>query len=156
MVPGTGIALQNRAGLFSLDADHPNALVPGKRPFHTIIPAMATRGDDLWLTYGVMGGFQQAQGHLQVISNMVDFDLPPQAALDALRFSVRMDGMVDLEEGVSLEVSQGLAAKGHEVGVRGGYQRVSFGGAQLIARDPETGVLTGASEPRKSGAAVGW
>ncbi len=156
VVPGTGIALQNRAGLFSLDADHPNALVPGKRPFHTIIPALATRGDELWLTYGVMGGFQQAQGHLQVISNMVDFDLPPQAALDALRFSVRMDGMVDLEEGVSPEVSEGLAAKGHEVGVRGGYQRVSFGGAQLIARNPETGVLTGASEPRKSGAAVGW
>ena len=156
VVPGTGIALQNRAGLFSLDPEHANALAPGKRPFHTIIPALATRGDELWLTYGVMGGFQQAQGHLQVISNMVDFGLGPQAALDALRYSVRLDGMVDLEEGVSPEVAEGLEKRGHPVEILRGPSRVTMGGAQLIERNPETGVLTGASEPRKSGAAVGW
>ena len=156
VVPGTGIALQNRAGLFSLDPDHPNALEPGKRPFHTIIPALATRGGDLWLTYGVMGGFQQAQGHLQVIANMVDFEMGPQAALDALRFSVRLDGMVELEEGISPEVAEGLAAKGHPVEVIEGFRRTTFGGAQLIERNPDTGMLIGASEPRKSGAAVGW
>ncbi len=156
VVPGTGIALQNRAALFSLDPEHANALEPGKRPFHTIIPALATRDDELWLTYGVMGGFQQAQGHLQVISNMVDFELGPQPALDALRFSIGLDGVVDLEEGVSPEVAKGLAARGHQIEVQEGYRRIGFGGAQVIARDPETGVLSGASEPRKSGAAVGW
>ena len=156
VVPGTGIALQNRAALFSLDPEHANALEPGKRPFHTIIPALATRDDELWLTYGVMGGFQQAQGHLQVISNMVDFELGPQPALDALRFSIGLDGVVDLEEGISPEVAKGLAARGHQIEVQEGYRRIGFGGAQVIARDPETGVLSGASEPRKSGAAVGW
>lgn len=156
VVPGTGIALQNRAALFSLDAEHANALAPGKRPFHTIIPALATRGDELWLTYGVMGGFQQAQGHLQVIANMVDFGLGPQAALDALRYSVRLDGMVELEEGVPAEVAEGLAKRGHAVDVVSGPRRVIMGGAQLVERNPDTGMLTGASEPRKSGAAVGW
>ncbi len=156
VVPGTGIALQNRAALFSLDPDHANALAPGKRPFHTIIPAMATRGDELWLTYGVMGGFQQAQGHLQVIANMVDYELGPQAALDALRFSVGLDGVVDLEEGISPEVANGLASRGHRIEVIEGYRRIGFGGAQVIERNPETGMLIGASEPRKSGAAVGW
>ena len=73
VVPGTGVALQNRASLFSLDPEHPNALAPGKRPYQTIIPALATRGGELWLSFGVMGGYQQPQGHLQVVSNMVDF-----------------------------------------------------------------------------------
>ena len=87
VVPGTGIALHNRGALFSLDPEHPNALAPDKRPYHTIIPGMATRGDQMWLSFGVMGGFQQPQGQLQVMANMVDFDLEPQEALDALRFS---------------------------------------------------------------------
>ena len=85
VVPDTGIVLQNRASLFSLDPDHPNALEPGKRPYHTIIPAMATKGDEMYLCYGVMGGFMQPQGHMQVISNMVDFGMEPQPALNALR-----------------------------------------------------------------------
>ena len=156
VVPGTGIALQNRAALFSLNPDHPNALVPGKRPFHTIIPAMATKDDELWLSYGVMGGFMQAQGHLQVISNMVDFNMGPQQAIDALRFSVGFDGDVTLEEGVDPAVIKELEDKGHTVSLREGYSRVTMGGAQVIERNPETGVLTGASEPRKSGSAVGW
>ena len=156
VVPGTGIALQNRAALFSLNPDHPNALVPGKRPFHTIIPAMATKDDELWLSYGVMGGFMQAQGHLQVISNMVDFNMGPQQAIDALRFSVGFDGDVTLEEGVDPAVIKELEDKGHTVSLREGYSRVAMGGAQVFERNPETGVLTGASEPRKSGSAVGW
>ena len=156
VVPGTGIALQNRAALFSLNPDHPNALAPNKRPFHTIIPAMATKGDELWLSYGVMGGFMQAQGHMQVISNMVDFDMGPQQAIDALRFSVGLEGGVTLEEEIDPSIVKGLEAKGHTVGIREGYSRVTMGGAQIIERNAETGVLTGASEPRKSGSAVGW
>ena len=98
----------------------------------------------------------QAQGHLQVISNMVDFNMGPQQAIDALRFSVAFDGGVTLEEGVDPAVIKGLEDKGHTVGIREGYSRVTMGGAQVIERNPETGVLTGASEPRKSGSAVGW
>ena len=156
VVPGTGIALQNRAALFSLDPGHPNALTPGKRPFHTIIPAMATRDGELWLTYGVMGAFQQPQGHLQVLVNMIDFGLDPQEALNALRFSVGLDGSVALEEGVSPEVYRGLERRGHKVDIVSGYQRLKFGGGQVIERNPETGVLIAGSEPRKDGVAVGW
>ena len=156
VVPETGIALQNRASLFALDPEHPNALAPGKRPYQTIIPAMATRGDEMWLSFGVMGGFQQPQGHLQVVSNMVDFGLEPQAALDALRFSVTGENEVHLEEGVPEAVIESLKAKGHQVSVVEGYDRTMFGGGQIILRDPETGVLRGGSEPRKDGCAVGW
>jgi gamma-glutamyltranspeptidase/glutathione hydrolase len=117
---------------------------------------MATRGDEMWLSFGVMGGFQQPQGHLQVISNMVDFELEPQAALDALRFSVMGENEVRLEEGVSEAVVQSLKAKGHQVSIVEGYDRTMFGGGQVIQRDPETGVLRGGSEPRKDGCAVGW
>jgi gamma-glutamyltranspeptidase/glutathione hydrolase len=156
VVPGTGIALQNRASLFSLDPNHLNALAPGKRPYQTIIPAMATRGGEMWLSFGVMGGFQQPQGHLQVIVNMVDFNMEPQAALNALRFSIRGEDDVALEEGVSEAVVKSLKAKGHKVSIVVGYDRTMFGGGQVIERDPETGVLKGGSEPRKDGCAVGW
>ncbi|MQF48502.1 gamma-glutamyltransferase [SAR202 cluster bacterium AC-647-N09_OGT_505m] len=156
VVPGTGIVLHNRAALFSLDIDHPNALQPGKRPFHTIIPAIATRGGELCLSFGVMGRFQQAQGHLQVLVNMVDFDMNPQAALDALRFNVREDGIIGLEEGVSPEVVGELERRSHSISVLSGYPRTVFGGGQVIERDLETGVLSGGSDPRKDGCAVGW
>jgi gamma-glutamyltranspeptidase / glutathione hydrolase len=155
VAPDTGVVLQNRASLFSLDPDHPNALAPGKRPFHTIIPALATRGDELYLCYGVMGGFMQPQGHLQVICNLVDFGLDTQQALNALRFMVTGDGVV-LEEGLSSDVAQGLQGMGHRVGLASSYQRVGMGGGQVIRRDPETGTLMGGSEPRKDGCAVGW
>ncbi len=156
VVPGTGIALHNRASLFSLDPGHPNALAPGKRPFHTIIPALATQDGELRLSFGVMGRFQQAQGHLQVLVNMVDFDMGPQAALDTLRFTVRLDGTIGLEEGVSPEVPRELERRGHNVSVVSDYQKTAFGGGQVIERNPETGVLVGGSEPRKDGCAVGW
>ena len=112
VVPGTGIALHNRGALFSLDPEHPNALAPDKRPYHTIIPGMATRGDQMWLSFGVMGGFQQPQGQLQVMANMVDFDLEPQEALDALRFSALIGDGVAVEAEVNGGNSGGANQKG--------------------------------------------
>ncbi len=158
VVPGAGIVLHNRASLFSVNPEHPNALAGGKRPFHTIIPALATRNGELWLSYGVMGGFMQPQGHLQVITNMVDFGMDAQAALDALRFQVAGDA-VWLEGDVDNDVVAGLHRRGHRVNVMHGPQRGGaggMGGGQVISRDPESGVLSGGSEPRKDGAAVGW
>lgn len=156
VVPGTGIALQNRGALFSLDPSHPNALQPAKRPYHTIIPAMATRKGELWLSYGVMGGFQQPQGHLQALVNMIDFGLDPQAALNALRFSVQLAGGVALEEGLAQSTVQDLQRRGHSVFLVEGYGRRVFGGGQVIQRDPDTGILHGGSDPRKDGCAIGW
>ena len=158
VAPGTGIVLHNRASLFSAAPGHPNALAGGKRPFHTIIPAMATRDGELWLSYGVMGGFMQPQGHLQVITNMVDFGMDAQDALNALRFQVAGDG-VWLEGDVDQDVVTGLHRRGHRVNVMHGPQRGGaggMGGGQVISRDPDSGVLSGGSEPRKDGAAVGW
>lgn len=158
VVPGTGIALQNRGALFSLDPSHPNFLQGRKRPYQTIIPAMATRNDELWLSFGVMGGFQQPQGHLQVVSNMVDFGMDAQRALDALRFNIDIleTSAVRLEAGLQDETVEQLARRGHKVEVVDGHRRTMFGGGQIISRDPETGVLVAGSEPRKDGAAVGW
>ena len=158
VVPGYGIALQNRGSLFSFDPKHPNYLQGKKRPYHTIIPAMATRGDEMWLSFGVMGGFQQPQGHMQVVVNMVDFKQDSQQALDALRFRVDVEGTgaVILEEDVADDVVKELKRRGHKVQLVSGYERSGMGGGQVISRDPETGVLTAGSEPRKDGAAVGW
>jgi gamma-glutamyltranspeptidase/glutathione hydrolase len=155
VVPGTGIVLHNRASLFSLDPNHANHLAPGKRPFNTIIPGMTTIGDELHSSYGMMGAFMQPQGHLQLISNMVDHDMDPQKAINALRFMVGNDNVI-LEEGLDPSVAQDLKSRGHNVGMINGYNRVSIGGAQMIQRDPETGVLCGGSEPRKDGCAVGY
>ena len=155
VVPGTGIVLHNRASLFSLDPHHANALAPHKRPYNTIIPGMATIGDELHLCYGMMGAFMQPQGHLQLISNIVDHGMDPQQAINALRFMVGNDNVI-LEEGVDPAVARDLQSRGHNVGQITGYNRVSIGGAQVIQRDPDTGVLRGGSEPRKDGAAVGF
>ena len=155
VVPGTGIVLHNRASLFSLDRNHANALAPYKRPYNTIIPGMATRGNELHLCYGMMGAFMQPQGHLQLISNMVDHGMDPQQAINALRFMVGNENVI-LEEGVDPAVARDLQSRGHNVGQITGYNRVSIGGAQVIQRDPDTGVLRGGSEPRKDGAAVGY
>ena len=157
VVPTTGIALQNRGALFSLDSNHPNFVKGGKRPFQTIIPAMATRDGEMWLSFGVMGGFMQPQGHLQVISNMVDFNLDSQQALDALRFRVYLEsGTIGLEAGVDPDTVRDLQRRGHRVKIADGYDRVAYGGGQIISRDPDTGVLVAGSEPRKDGAAVGF
>ena len=155
VVPGTGVALQNRGSFFSLDPDHANALAPNKRTFHTLIPGMATRDGELWLSYGVMGALQQAQGHLQVIVNMVDFGLDPQSALDAPRFSVVPGNGVAIEDLVPDETVRDLRKLGHDVSVLP-PGIAPFGGGQIIERDPETGVLKGASEPRMDGYPAGW
>ncbi|APW98937.1 gamma-glutamyltransferase [Halobiforma lacisalsi AJ5] len=145
----TGIALQNRGASFSLDPDHPNSLEPGKRPFHTLVPAVAKLDEDDWMAFGVMGGYMQPQGHLQVVSNLVDYGMNPQAALDAPRWRYREDGTIGVEE--RLPAKSKLARKGHDVGV---LPPVMFGGAQLVRRKGDT--LAGATEPRKDGVAIGF
>ena len=158
VVPTLGMALQNRGSLFSFDPNHPNYLEGNKRPFQTIIPAMATREDEMWLSFGVMGGFMQPQGHLQVASNMIDYSMDSQQALDAPRFKVEVESSQDVlvEEDLSSDTVNKLEKRGHTVRVVSGYDRGTFGGGQVISRNPETGVLTAGSEPRKDGAAVGW
>jgi gamma-glutamyltranspeptidase/glutathione hydrolase len=157
VVPGTGICLQNRGACFTLEEGHPNVLAGGKRPYHTIIPAMALRGGRLWLSFGVMGGFMQPQGHVQVLSNLVDCGMDAQAALDAPRFRVDEGGgpQVAIEEGVPDETRQALAALGHDVQVQPVFWS-GFGGGQIIAVHADTGVLEGGSDPRKDGCAVGF
>jgi gamma-glutamyltranspeptidase/glutathione hydrolase len=158
VVPTTGIALQNRGSLFSLNTRHPNFIHGQQRPFQTIIPAMATRDDEMWLSFGVMGGFMQPQGHLQVVSNMVDHGMDSQAALDALRFNIDVegDGAVAVEEDMPESTVAELRRRGHRVEVVGGYDRLYFGGGQVISRDAENGVITAGSDPRKDGSAIGW
>ena len=155
VVPGTGIVLHTRASLFSLAPNHANALAPHKRPYNTIIPGMATIDNELYLSYGMMGAFMQPQGHLQLISNIVDHGMDPQQAINALRFMVGNDTVL-LEEGLNPAIAKDLRSRGHNVGQITGYDRVSIGGAQMIQRNPDNGVLTGASEPRKDGCAVGY
>jgi len=166
---GWGFTLQNRGHNFSLDANHPNALAPGKRPYHTIIPAMVTRppsphgrGDggeggtkeSLYASYGVMGGFMQPQGHVQVLSALHDAGLDPQSALDLPRFCIDVDeagGRVAIEEGMPKETMDALGKMGHPLYEVSGYNRALFGRGQVILRDPETGVLCGGSDPRADG-----
>jgi gamma-glutamyltranspeptidase / glutathione hydrolase len=167
VVPGTGVLLQNRAATFSLDPGHPNALVAGKRPYHTIIPGMITKDAEFLASFGVMGGFMQPQGHLQVLSNMVDLGHNPQQALDMPRFCLNIldgdgvgandpGGEVYLEQGFSFEEMAALRRKGHHVSPISGRQRFIFGGGQIIQRNPHSGVLISGSDPRKDGCALGW
>jgi gamma-glutamyltranspeptidase/glutathione hydrolase len=155
---GWGFTLQNRGHNFSLDSKHPNALAPGKRPYHTIIPAMITRDNSqsLFASFGVMGAFMQPQGHVQVFLALVE-GLNPQAALDLPRFCITdgtAGGQVALEEGIPEKTVADLARRGHEVGRVGGYDRALFGRGQVILRDDETGTLTGGSDPRADGCAM--
>lgn len=170
VVPGTGISLQNRAALFDLDPEHPNGLAPRKRPYHTIIPALVTDERNLLASFGVMGGFMQPQGHLQMMVHMYDGRRAPQHALDAPRWQLggplmgqpnslgaeAPGGRVLLEEGFAADTVQALIRRGHRVAVQKGFARGGFGGGQIICRDPHTGVLTGGSDPRKDGCALGW
>jgi gamma-glutamyltranspeptidase/glutathione hydrolase len=157
VVPGTGICLQNRGACFTLEPGHLNVLAGGKRPYHTIIPAMALQQGQLWLSFGVMGSYMQPQGHLQVLSNLVDYGMNPQTALDAPRFRVDQYGgiEVDIETGVPAKTRESLAAMGHDVRSVTTFTP-DFGSGDIIARDPETGVLWGAADPRKDGCAVGY
>jgi gamma-glutamyltranspeptidase / glutathione hydrolase len=166
VVPGTGVSLQNRASLFVLDPAHPNALAPNKRPYHTIIPAMTTKQGELHASFGVMGGYMQPHGHLQMLINMVDLDIAPQQSLDMPRWRLAVDGggvgaqepggRVLVEDGWSFATLAELARRGHQLVPIDGFARGTFGGGQIIVRDPATGVLTAGSDPRKDGCAVGY
>ena len=183
---GWGFTLQNRGHNFSLEAGHPNALAPGKRPYHTIIPGMLTveseqfsviseqlpvisdqlpvgseqkdGGHRLYGPFGVMGGFMQPQGHVQVVVGLVEDGLDPQQALDRPRFCIEdgtAGGGVSLEDGMPEETVAGLVEMGHPVKGVQGYARALFGRGQIIRREAETGVLCGGSDPRADGRAMG-
>ncbi len=156
---GWGFTLQNRGRNFSLDPQHPNVIAPGKRPYHTIIPAMLTDAESGALRgpFGVMGGFMQPQGHVQVVVSLIEDGLDPQAALDRPRFCLTdgtPGGVLALEEGIPVEVMARLAEMGHPVRPVSGMGRALFGRGQVILRDPQSGVLTGGSDPRADGCAM--
>jgi gamma-glutamyltranspeptidase / glutathione hydrolase len=151
---GTGFPLQNRGALFTFDRSHPNVLAPRKRPLHTIIPALMERNGTR-IGFGIMGGWNQSQAHAQFVSNVVDHGMNIQAALEAPRFTkLTFEGLdVDMEARIADEVRRNLAAKGHEIEVQGDF--CSFmGGGQAVLRDGTAGVNSGASDPRKDGAAI--
>ncbi|CAA9571225.1 MAG: Gamma-glutamyltranspeptidase @ Glutathione hydrolase, partial [uncultured Thermomicrobiales bacterium] len=153
VVPGTGIALQNRGAGFVLDPQHPNCVAPGKRPYHTIIPAFLTRGGEPLGPFGVMGGYMQPQGHLQMVVNQVDYGLNPQASLDAPRWQWLRGKEVAVEQAAPAHVLHGLAARGHTLIVR--HAGGSFGKGQIIRR-LANGAYVAGSEPRADGCAVGF
>jgi len=152
VIPGTGIAMQNRGLGFSLDPDHPNCMGPGKRPFHTIIPGFVTVRGEPKLAFGVMGGHMQHQGHFQMVQRIFDHSENPQAASDAPRWHVYPDFSIALETGFSEAVARGLVEKGHSV--RFVDTEHLFGGAQLILKT-EGGYVAG-SDHRKEGHAAGF
>jgi gamma-glutamyltranspeptidase / glutathione hydrolase len=162
--PGTGFPIQNRGQLFALDPQHRNALHPHKRPFQTIIPAMVTKDNKPLISLGLMGGDMQPQGHAQVLCNFIDFGMDIQEAGDAPRFyhsgsatptgapMALNGGTVALEPGIKDDVAHALVEMGHQV-----VQSIhGFGGYQAIMIDPKSGMLHGASEPRKDGCAIGY
>ena len=162
-IPELGFGLHSRGAQFSLDPKHPNRLEPGKRPFHTIIPAFLSRDGRPWCAFGVMGGATQPQGHVQIVVNLVDFGMNLQEAGDAPRFvhdgsqeptgtPMTDGGRLALESGVPPEVLRELARRGHQLVALPGQ----FGGYQAVCIDPATGVRAGASESRKDGAAIGY
>ena len=161
--PGLGFILQDRGELFDLQPGHPNSFEPGKRPFHTIIPAFITRDGKPLISFGLMGGGMQPQGHAQIVVNLVDFKMGLQEAGDAPRIhhsgsseptgEVMSDGgTVNLETGFDYEVIRNLMGRGHSIE----YSRGPYGGYQAIMKHPESGVYVGASESRKDGQAAGY
>ena len=164
VVAELGFGLQNRGALFALTTGHPNRLAPGKRPFHTIIPAFVTRAGQPLLAFGVMGGDMQPQGHVQVLVNLLDLGMNLQEAGDAPRFyhtgsaeptgtGMSDGGILYLESGIPFEVRRELIRRGHAVAETA---PAAFGGYQAVWRDPATGVYAGASESRKDGCAMGY
>ncbi len=146
-----GINFQNRGAGFNLIPGHPNEVGGGKRPMHTIIPGMLKQGGKVIMPFGVMGGAYQPNGHVRFMTNMVDFGLHPQAAIDAPR-SFSDEGVMNVERGYSDAVRQELADMGHKVVI----PKAALGGAQAIRIDHDAGVLIGASDPRKDGCALGY
>ena len=153
VVPGTGIALHNRGNGFTLEDGHPNQLAPGKRPFHTIIPGFLSKDGEALGPFGVMGGHMQPQGHVQMVVNMIDYGMNPQASLDAPRWFWRAGLEVDLEQPMPAHVVRGLSDRRHAVAVVPAVE--GFGRGQIILRLPGGAYIAG-SEPRADGAAVGF
>jgi gamma-glutamyltranspeptidase/glutathione hydrolase len=172
VVPGTGVCLQNRGACFVLEADHPNALAPNKRPYHTIIPGMTSCDGELHMSFGMVGGYVQPQGHLQILVNMLDLGMAPQQALDMPRWSLvgpgnplepinplgaqEAGGWVVMDEGWDFAILAELTRRGHRLIPVDGIERLLASAGQIILRDSTTGVLTGGSDPRHDGCAVGW
>lgn len=154
VIPGTGIALQNRGVDFKLDPEHPNALRPGKRSYNTIIPGFLTKNGEAVGPFGVMGGFMQPQGHFQVAINTIDYELNPQAALDTPRWQWLEGNKVLVEPDFPNHLAQALIRKGHDV--QASVDSGSFGRGQIIWRNPETGVLAGGTESRTDGSIAVW
>ncbi|MEK6677506.1 MAG: gamma-glutamyltransferase [Planctomycetota bacterium] len=164
LVPdGLGFVFQDRGECFNLDPKHPNAYEPHKRPFHTIIPGFVTKNDKPWLSFGVMGGDMQPQGHVQVLCNLIDFQMNLQEAGDAPRFhhdgssepfngQMTTGGWVALESEIPMEVQRALTNKGHQIRFESG----TFGGYQAILYDPDRDLYLAASESRKDGHAAGY
>jgi gamma-glutamyltranspeptidase/glutathione hydrolase len=148
---GTGILLHNRGALFNLTPGHPDQIAPHKRPLHTLIPAFVMKDGKPWLSFGVMGGDHQAQGHVQVLVNLIDFGMNIQEAGEAARVNHGSGGL-EVENAVPQAVRSALIARGHQVSESPG----SFGGFQGILIDPRSGVLMGGSDPRKDGLAIGF
>jgi gamma-glutamyltranspeptidase/glutathione hydrolase len=153
VVPDTGIALHNRGAGFTLEPGHPNELSSGRRPFHTIIPGFLTRDDQAIGPFGIMGGFMQAQGHLQMAVNLIDYDFNPQVSLDAPRWCWAGGRQVAIEREIDPAIVEGLRARGHQVVLADMYS--GFGRGQIITRLPEGGYLAG-SDKRADGCAVGY
>jgi gamma-glutamyltranspeptidase / glutathione hydrolase len=164
VVPELGFGLQNRGGCFALAPGHPNRLEPGKRPFHTIIPAFVTKDGKPLMAFGLMGGDMQPQGHAQVLVNLLDLGMNLQEAGDAIRFhhggsteptgTVMKDGgVLNLEPGLPDALRAELERRGHRLGSE---TPGAFGGYQAIWRDPATGTYAGATEKRKDGCAMGY
>jgi gamma-glutamyltranspeptidase/glutathione hydrolase len=157
-----GFTLHNRGAGFSLHTDHPNALGPSKRPYHTIIPAILTHADtdELYATLTNMGGFMQPQGHLQLVVNLLTYGMDPQTAIDAPRFCIAdgtLDGTVLLEEGFHPDTIAKMEMMGHKMNTNiSGHDRHWFGRAQIITRDRDTGVLCAGSDGRADGCALGY
>lgn len=166
VVPGLGFGFQDRGQMFSLDPKHHNAYAPGKRPFNTIIPAFITKDNKPFMSFGVMGGAMQPQGHVQIVVNMIDYDMNLQEAGDAARWQhlgnteptdntdmyLQNGGYTEVERGIPWQTVQQLMQKGHDI--RYGYG--GYGGYQAIKKDPQSGVYYGASESRKDGQAAGY
>jgi len=149
VVPNTGISLHNRGHNFSLDPQSDNCLSPGKRPYHTIIPGFLTKGKEAIGPFGVMGGFMQPQGHMQVIMNMLDYNMDPQKALDAPRWQWMEGNQITVEPGFKEITIEGLIKKGHIVKID--QNLGSFGRGQIIFRDPVTKIYQGGTEKRCDG-----
>jgi len=163
VVPGLGFGFQDRGELFTMEPGHPNVYAPGKRPFHTLIPGFVMNEGKPWLAFGVMGGDMQPQGHVQILTNLIDFGMSIQEAGDAPRWhhegsseptgDVMIDGgYVEVETGFPYDNVRELMNRGHHVQ----FDLGGYGGYQAIMRDPKTGVYYGASESRKDGCAIGY